>query len=208
MALSWDPAFAASGTVPRQMDDSGPLYPLETERLLLRPLVPSDFDALYSYQSRTDVARFLLWGPRDEAEVRESLEKKLQSGIIRAPGDLLALAVVLKETSEMIGDFILHRQDDEQRQAELGYIIHPDHAGRGYATEAGRAMLTIAFEDMRMHRVFGRVEARHTGSARVLEKLGMRQEAHFVENEFVKGEWQSELVYAILDREWLGSAPP
>ena len=105
----------------------------------------------------------------------------------------------------MVGDFILHWQDDEQRQAELGYIIHPDHAGKGYATEAGRAMLRIAFEDLHMHRVFGRVEARHTASARVLEKLGMRKEAHFVENEFVKGEWQSELVYAILTAN--GSAP-
>jgi len=53
-----------------------------------------------------------------------------------------------------------------------------------------------------LHRVIGRVEARNIASARVLEKLGMRREAHFVENELVKGEWQSELVYAILDREW------
>ncbi len=50
--------------------------------------------------------------------------------------------------------------------------------------------------------MIGRVEARNIASARVLEKLGMRREAHFVENELVKGEWQSELVYAILDREW------
>jgi RimJ/RimL family protein N-acetyltransferase len=53
-----------------------------------------------------------------------------------------------------------------------------------------------------MHRVIGRAEARNAASARVLEKLGMRLEAHFVENEWVKGEWQSELVYAVLEREW------
>ena len=60
---------------------------------------------------------------------------------------------------------------------------------------------------LRLHRVVGRLEPRNTGSARVLEKLGMRREAHLVENEWVKGEWQSELVYAILAREWIDGSP-
>jgi RimJ/RimL family protein N-acetyltransferase len=63
-------------------------------------------------------------------------------------------------------------------------------------------MLDFAFDTVRLHRVVGRTEARNTGSARVLEKLGMRREAHLVENEWVKGEWQSEVVYAVLAREW------
>jgi len=67
-------------------------------------------------------------------------------------------------------------------------------------------LLRIAFDDLGLHRVFGSVEARNAASARVLGKLGMRREAHFVENEFVKGEWQSELVYAILANEWRARA--
>ena len=63
-------------------------------------------------------------------------------------------------------------------------------------------MLDFAFGPLGLHRVIGRLEPRNVGSARVLEKLGMRREAHLVENEWVKGEWQSELVYAILAREW------
>ena len=62
-------------------------------------------------------------------------------------------------------------------------------------------MVALAFGTYDLHRVYGRLEARNTASARVLEKLGMRQEAHLVENEWVKGEWQSELVYALLARE-------
>ena len=54
--------------------------------------------------------------------------------------------------------------------------------------------------------MIGRLEARNTASARVLEKLGMQREAHLLENEFAKGEWQSELAYAILDREWRDAA--
>jgi RimJ/RimL family protein N-acetyltransferase len=81
-------------------------------------------------------------------------------------------------------------------------VFNPDHHGHGYATEAARALLRLAFGEFGFHRVIGRIEARNTASAGVLERLGMRQEAHLIENEYVKGEWQSETVYAILAREW------
>jgi RimJ/RimL family protein N-acetyltransferase len=89
----------------------------------------------------------------------------------------------------------------EHRSIELGFSFAPAHQRNGYATEAARALVDWAFS-IGFHRVYGRTEARNVASARVLEKLGMRQEGHLVENEWVKGEWQSELVYAILDREW------
>ena len=85
---------------------------------------------------------------------------------------------------------------------EIGYITHPAHGGQGFATEASRPLLGIAFDGMGLHRVIGRLEPRNVASARVLEKLGLRREAHLVENEWIKGEWQSELVDAILDRGW------
>lgn len=176
--------------------------PLETERLLLRRFTPDDFDALFAMHSRPDVARYLYWGARDEAEVRATLEKKIAFRAIRSEGDVLAFAVVLKATNEVVADVILQLVSEEHRQGEIGFIVHPDHQGHGYATEASRALLQLAFEDLKLHRVVGHLEARNEASARVLEKLGMRREAHFVENEYVKGEWQSGLIYAILDREW------
>jgi RimJ/RimL family protein N-acetyltransferase len=179
-----------------------PSVPVETERLALRPLTPGDFDALYAYESREDVARWLYWDARTEDEVRARLERKIGSVAIDAEGDVLTLAITLRATGEMVGDIILALASDEHRTGEIGFIVHPDHQGRGYAAEAGEAMLRIAFEETGLHRVIGRTEARNAASARVLEKLGMRREAHLVENEWVKGEWQSELVYAILDREW------
>jgi RimJ/RimL family protein N-acetyltransferase len=179
-----------------------PSYPLETDRLRLRPFSEDDFEALYAYQSRPDVVRFLYWEVRSPQEVREALEKKIESRAIRSEGNVLALALELKEASQVIGDFILQLTSEQHRTAELGYVIHPDHHGHGYATEAGRVLLRIAFEHLHLHRVVAGLDARNAASARVLEKLGMRQEAHFVENEFVKGEWQSAIEYAILDREW------
>jgi RimJ/RimL family protein N-acetyltransferase len=178
-----------------------PTYPMETERLRLRPFAETDFDALYGMQSREDVARYLYWDARSRAEVRDALEKKIASTAIRSENDALALAAVLQQTGELVGDFVLWLHGPEQ--GEIGFIVHPDHHGRGYATEAGRVLLGLAFDGLGLHRVIGCAEARNLASARVLEKLGMRLEAHLVENELVKGQWQSELVFAMLDREWL-----
>jgi RimJ/RimL family protein N-acetyltransferase len=177
--------------------------PLETERLVLRPFGSGDLDALFSYRSRADVAQYLMWEPEDHEQVEASLDRKLLSTRFDAEGDVLALAIELRATGDLIGDVILAFVSQEHRVAEIGYIVHPDHHGHGYATEACRAILRLAFEELGIHRVIGSLEAGNVASARVLEKLGMRREAHFVENEFVKGEWQSELVYAILEREWL-----
>jgi RimJ/RimL family protein N-acetyltransferase len=175
---------------------------LESERLLLRPFTADDFDALFAIQSRSDVTRWLYWEPRSEDQVRASLEKRIASSTLTNDGDLLSFAVVLKSSSEVIGDGSLFLLSAEHRQGEIGFVFHPDHHGHGYATETARLLLRLAFEEFDLHRVIGRLEPRNDPSARLLERLGMRREAHFVENEFVKGEWQSELVYALLAREW------
>ena len=184
------------------MDADHPPFRLETDRLLLRPFAPSDHDALHAIFSREEVVRYLYEGPHDEDEVQRRLDLKITQRSIERPGDILRLAVLSKANGRVMGDVVLHWMDDEHRSAEVGFALHPDHQGKGYTTEAVQVLLRVAFEVLGLHRVFGRTEARNVASARVMEKLGMRQEAHFVENEFVKDEWQSELVYAILDREW------
>jgi RimJ/RimL family protein N-acetyltransferase len=180
--------------------------PIETSRLRLRPFVSGDLDALFSYQSRDDVTRYLLWGARTRDEVRHGLELKIAATAIRSEGDFLAVAAESVQTGEIVGDIVLGFESEEHLQGEIGYIVHPDHQSLGYATEMARPLLRIAFEDLGLHRVTGQLDARNAASARVLEKLGMRREAHLVENGFVKDEWQSELIYAILDREWRAAA--
>jgi RimJ/RimL family protein N-acetyltransferase len=98
---------------------------------------------------------------------------------------------------------VLFYRSAEHRTAEVGFVFHPDHHGRGYATEAATELLRLAFDQAELHRVYPRCDARNGASAAVLRRLGMRQEAHLVENELFKGEWSDELVFALLRREWL-----
>jgi RimJ/RimL family protein N-acetyltransferase len=183
-----------------------PDYPIATERLLLRPFEPGDLDALVAIHGDPEVVRYLYWGVRDREELRGVLEEKATRTVIAREGDGLNLAVVVAATGELAGDMSLMWRSEEHRMAEVGYIFNPAHAGRGYATEAARALLRLGFEDLGLHRIIGRLDARNTASARVLERLGMRREAHLVENEFVQGEWTDEVVYAILDREWAAAS--
>jgi RimJ/RimL family protein N-acetyltransferase len=185
-----------------------PRYPLMTARLMLRPYSMDDFEALYDLQSRPDVTRYLYFGARDREQVRESLRAKIQAAVLDGEGGGLTPAVVLRETGAVIGDVMLRWTSREHQQGEIGYIFHPDHGGRGYATEAAEVMLRLGFEELGLHRIVGRLDARNTASARVLERLGMRREAHFVQNEFVKGEWTDEIVYAILKDEWQPRVDP
>jgi RimJ/RimL family protein N-acetyltransferase len=179
-----------------------PDWPIRTDRLVLRPFRDSDFDALYEMNSDEGVVRWLYNDVRTRAQVADLLKVKIAGAAVNAPGEWLSAAVESSETGELVADVDLLWADEQHRSGELGFIVHPSHQGNGYATEASRPLLDWAFGNLGLHRVIGRTEARNTGSARVLEKLGMRREAHLVENEWVKGEWQSELVYAVLDREW------
>jgi RimJ/RimL family protein N-acetyltransferase len=114
----------------------------------------------------------------------------------------VTLAAFDKATERLVGDFVLILRSVEHRRGEVGYVLHPDFAGRGLATEGARVMLDIAFEKLGLRRVIGRIDARNQASARVLTKLGLRHEAHLVQNELFKGEWTDEDDFAILYDEW------
>src|SRR5262249_13188588 len=93
---------------------------IQTERLVLRPCAPGDFDAMLGMQSDTEVARYLYWDPRTAAEVREILARKSAYTALRVPGDDLVFAVELASTGEVVGDCGMHWNDDEHRQGEIG----------------------------------------------------------------------------------------
>lgn len=179
-----------------------PTYPIVTDRLLLRPFTHHDLHQLHAYESQPDVARYLYWEPRDLETTRTFLEKKITRVALAAEGDAIDIAITLRESGELVGNCVLIWTSNEHQQGEIGYILHPRAHGHGYAAEAAREMLRLGFDELYLHRIVGRLDGRNTASARVLEKLGMRREAHLVQNEKVKGEWTDEVIYAMLAEEW------
>jgi RimJ/RimL family protein N-acetyltransferase len=179
-----------------------PAYPIETPRLRLRPFGQDDLEALYEIRSRADVSRYLYTGPLSREEVRDALAERMRATAIAAEGDKLVLAVERRDSGALIGDVVLSWLSEQHEQGEIGFVLHPDHQGRGFATEAAVEMLRLGFDELGLHRIIGRCDARNDASARLMESLGMRREAHFRENEVVKGERCDEYVYALLAAEW------
>jgi RimJ/RimL family protein N-acetyltransferase len=185
-----------------------PGYPIETARLTLRFFTAGDLDDLYAYQSRSDVARYLHWEARDLAHARQALDRQCGETSLEVEGDWLTFAVVWREAGRVIGEVGLKLRSREHQLGETGFVFNPDCQGRGLATEAAESMLSLGFEGLGWHRIIGSCDARNDRSARLMERIGMRREAHFVRNEFIKGRWADELVYAILDREWRAGRSP
>lgn len=177
-----------------------------TERLVLRPYTLDDLEDLYSIQSRPDVVRYLYWEVRGHDEVREVLERKIEQTRLAQDDDVLVLAVTMPgaegTNTGVIGEVVLWLRSIEHRQGEIGFVLHPDFQGRGFAAEAATAVLDLAFGTLKLHRVYGRTDGRNIASASLMRRLGMRQEAHFVHNEIFKGEWGDEVYFAILEDEW------
>lgn len=178
--------------------------PIETERLRLRRFAMDDLDGLAAIQSRPEVARFLYWEAREREEVEPALAQFIAAGEISGEADdeSLSLAVERREDGALLGYLSIWLRSRQHRQAEIGFVFHPDAQGKGYAGEAARELLVLAFERLGAHRTFGRTDARNQASAALMRRLGMRQEAHLREAEIFKGEWGDELVFAILEHEW------
>jgi len=183
-----------------------PVYPVRSARLLLRPLSSADVDALLAYRSLPEVCRYVPFGPMGPADIMARLREPWARRALDQEGDALVLGAELAGPGRLIGDVMLRWISAEHSCGEIGYIFNPVYGGRGLAAEAAHAVLHLAFDDLRLHRVIARIDARNTASARLAARIGMRQEAHLVENEWFKGEWTDELDFALLGREWRSSA--
>lgn len=175
---------------------------LETERLTLRPLADGDVDAMTVYRGDPEVCRYLPFAPQTADDIRARVGRLFGSTSLEGENAGVPVGIVRREDGLLIGDLVLFHLDAVNGTVEIGWVIRPDAAGRGYATEACRALLDAAFRSYGVRRVVARIDAENTASARLAERLGMRLEAHLVENEWYNGRWGDELDYAILAREW------
>lgn len=187
---------------------------LRTQRLLLRPYRPEDAPGLAAHRSDPEVARYVQWTPPYTLPDAQDLIERTQwgrgSGHLRA-GEGVMIAIEFAEAGgEVIGDCSAGLLADDPRQGIIGFTLSPSRQGQGYITEAVRAVLHELFTcdagglfaAEPLHRVSAVCGADNAASVRVLERVGMRREAHFIESVFFKGAWGSEYHYAVLRSEW------
>ncbi|GAB2614681.1 GNAT family protein [Streptomyces capparidis] len=175
--------------------------PLTTDRLVLRLFTPDDVEDMYAYQALEDVARYLYRPPHTRQGCAEVIAAASRATRWEREGDALTLAVCRRSEPGVVGEIHLKLASAHARQTEIGWVFHPGHHGHGYATEAARAAAALAFDKLGTHRLFARLDVENTGSVRVCERLGMRREAHLVENDLDGTRWGSEYIYAALAHE-------
>lgn len=174
---------------------------LRTERLVLREFAPADWAATHAYQTDPRYLRFYDREGVSEREAQSFVAAFLlwQEEPVRSR---VQLAVTLAATGELVGNVGLRRDTPGEPVADAGYEIAPAHWGRGYATEAARAMLDWGFGVWGLERVHAHCLAENAASAAVLRRLGMREEGRLREHERFKGRFWDVLLFGILRAEW------
>lgn len=174
--------------------------PIRTERLLVRPMTIADVDDVHAYQSREDVSRYLMQGPRNLEQVAEAVAGYVAATRLAEDHDWIEPAIELD--GRVIGHIYLTIASVENRGAEIGWTLHPDFFGHGYASEAATAILDLAFGTLGLHRVRAELDPGNDASIALCRRLGMREEALFLKDLRFKGDWADTGVYALLEDEW------
>jgi RimJ/RimL family protein N-acetyltransferase len=179
--------------------------PLLTPRLIIRRLEPSDAEAMFRYRSDPVISSCQNWEPGSVEEVRTFIAG-LAKIDVDTPGRWCQVGLFLRDSGEMVGDCGIHAHPEDPGQTEVGITLARSFHRRGLGTEALRAVLGYLFTTLGKHRVFASVDPANAPSLAMLERVGMRREAHFVESLWFKGRWADDVVYAMLSREYTGRA--
>lgn len=173
---------------------------MKTKRLTLRELKEADWQQVFTLLSSPEVIRYTLFPLFDQEEARSFVAGSVAQAREK-PRSSYVFAIVLNAEGLLIGlcGFIVSHQ---QQSAEIWYLEHQPYWGKGYMTEVARALLQFGFEQLGLHCMWAHCVPCNLGSARVLEKTGMRREGHHLENLNIQGKWEDTYHYAILDREW------
>lgn len=170
---------------------------LYTPRLILRDFVAGDWPAVLAYQRDPRYLRLYEWEDRTEDDVKRFVQMFVDQQRDQ-PRTRFQLAVTLKADGRLIGNCGIRLNGVDSHAAEIGYEVAPDEWGRGYATEAARAIVRFGFEELGLHRIGAWTVADNTASIHVLEKLGMTLEGRLRDYERYKGRYWDVLMYGMI----------
>ncbi|MGC2108371.1 MAG: GNAT family protein [Candidatus Korobacteraceae bacterium] len=177
-----------------------------TQRLAIRDLEANDGPRIFAYHRRPEVSRFQTWGT-DSVDSIQTYIRGLAAVDPATPGRWYQVGIFLRAGGKLIGDCGFRVLEGEPRQAEIGITLAPEFQRQGYATEALTPLLGHLLVTLGKHRVFGSVDPKNVSSIKLLERVGMRKEAHFVKSLWFKGEWVDDVIFAILASEWKPGNP-
>lgn len=175
---------------------------LKSERVILREMEEKDWIDVHKYASQEKVCQYQPWGPNSEQESEEFVNQILID-VKKDPRSRFVFAVVLDESTEMIGAGEINIRDYSNRVGEIGYIVNPQYWGMGFATEVANLLIEYGFNDLNLHRIYATCDPRNIGSSKVLEKVGMIKEGKMREDLLLKDGWRDSLLYSILEHEWV-----
>lgn len=176
---------------------------LQTDRLTLRRMKPSDAKDMYEYAKRSDVTEYLLWEPHVCLEQTQDYLHFLQTRY--RTGDFYDWAVIDKAQNKMIGTCGFANLDFPNNKAEIGYVLNPAFWGQGIAAEAVRVVMEFAFMELNVHRVEARYIAGNERSRRVMEKCGMKFEGIAKSSMYIKGQYRDIGTCAIVFDDYIKS---
>lgn len=175
---------------------------LKTDRLILRSFLEEDLQRFSEYCSDPDIARYQSWNTPYHLEQAKYLFTEMGKTKPGAPGEWYQIAVERIDHPGIIGDCGYEIKRYDRQQAEIGFSFANQFQKLGYASEAVRGLLDYLFSTYNLHRVIAICDVENLASVRLMERLGMRREGHYIENVWFKGKWGSEYLYAILADEW------
>lgn len=173
---------------------------LETERLVLRAFTMNDIDDIYEYASVAKVSEFLPWEmhktKEDTVAFLKSVKEKFKSS------DNIDWGIELKYEKKLIGGISIRKWNDQNRCADVGYVISDKYWNKGIATEALISVVKFGFNILHVNRIEAHCADQNIGSYKVMQKVGMKYEGTLREKVFMKGNFINMKFYSILKREF------
>jgi len=178
-------------------------FPIETDRLRIRRFIQDDIADIQAFTSHPSVAREVPNIPYDDpAKLAKYIEEQGSLELFAAK-KCVDLAIERKTDSRVLG--LLSLVSNGEQQGEIGWALGIEHRGQGLVTEAARALITYAFAECGYHRIFAGTIFTNERSWAMMERLGMRKEAHFRKAHVPPApgeEWIDTVRYAVLAEEW------
>ncbi|MCS3869907.1 RimJ/RimL family protein N-acetyltransferase [Chryseobacterium ginsenosidimutans] len=174
---------------------------LFTERLLLRDITIEDKQAIFDYRSDSETNKFQSWIPETLEDVDRFIQRNNKE--FNQPESWYQVLITDKETKAVIGDVGIHFFGSENLQVELGITLDKNFHGKGYASEALKGVINFLFNDLKKHRIMASVDPDNIDSLHLMERIGFRKEGHFVKSLFWKNNWVDDVIYALLQEDWI-----